>query len=117
MLVTLIFISFLLCHVYGLDRVVFSSSSSSVVLTVPCGRGGVREHRGERTRTDGTEPARRPAPEVVQDSACRDGAARRLWIPRNRRRAAPGGALRRSAAAYGVDARSLLPTVARRPGD
>src|SRR3984893_17318974 len=43
----------------------FSLSSCSSVLTVPCGRGGVREHLGERTRTGGTEPARHPAPEVL----------------------------------------------------
>src|SRR5947207_3357172 len=42
---------------------VFSLSSFSFVLIDPCGRGGVREHRGERTRTDGTEPARQPPPE------------------------------------------------------
>src|SRR5438093_4286656 len=116
MLVTLIFISFLLCHVRGWGRVVFSLSSFSLVLTDPCGRGGVREHLGERTRTDGTEPARHPPPEVVQVSAGRDGAVRPPWIPRNRPRAAPAGALTRSAAAYEADARSLPPTVGTRPG-
>src|SRR5216683_868290 len=116
MLVTLIFISFLLCHVRGLGRVVFSLSSSSLVLTDSCGRGGVREHPGERTRTDGTEPARCPPPEVDQVSAGRDGAVRPPWIPRNRPRAALAGALTRLAAAYQADARSLPPTVATRPG-
>src|SRR5712664_1090843 len=56
MLVTLIFISFLLCHVRGWRRVVFSLPSFSLVLIDPCGRGGVREHLRERTRTGGTEP-------------------------------------------------------------
>src|SRR6202022_4999245 len=120
MLVSLIFISFLLCHVRGLGRVVFSLSSFSLVLLArwidPCGRGGVREHLGERTRTDGTEPARLPPPEVVQVSVGRDGAVRPPWIPRNRPRAALAGALTRSAAAYEADARSLQPTVVTRPG-
>src|SRR5256714_837104 len=93
-----------------------SSSFSSLVLTDPCGRGGVREHPRERTRTDGTEPARHPPPEVVLASAGRDGAVRPPWIPRNRPRAARAGALTRSAAAYEVDARSLQPTVVTRPG-
>src|SRR4029450_7660624 len=35
----------------------FPSSSFSLVLIDPCGRGVVREHPRERTRTDGTEPA------------------------------------------------------------
>src|ERR1700730_13157786 len=104
------------CHVRGLGRVVFSLSSSSLMLTDPCGRGGVREHLGERTRTDGTAPARQPPPEVVQVSVGRDGAVRPPWIPRNRPLAAPAGALTRSAAAYEVDARSLQPTVVTRPG-
>src|SRR6202045_5350467 len=93
----------------------FSLSSFSLVLTVPCGRGGVREHLGERTRTGGTEPARHPPPEVVQVSAGRDGAVRPPWIPRNRPRAALASALTRSAAAYGVDARSLQPIAPTRP--
>src|SRR6476661_11061194 len=46
----------------------FSLSSFSLVLIDPCGRGGVREHPRERTRTDGTEPARHPPPEVGQVS-------------------------------------------------
>src|SRR5260370_33001019 len=116
MLVILIFISFLLCHVRGLGRVVFSLSSSSLVLTDSCGRGGVREHPGERTRTDGTEPARHPPPEVVQVSAGRDGAVRPPWIPGNRPHAAPAVALTRSAAAYEAGARFLQPTVLTRPG-
>src|SRR6266852_2862369 len=94
----------------------FSLSSFSLVLIDPCGRGGVREHLRERTRTDGTEPARHPPPEAVLASAGRDGAVRPPWIPRNRPRAALAGALTRSAAAYEVDARSLQPTVVTRPG-
>src|SRR5579864_1678717 len=93
----------------------FSLSSFSLVLIDPCGRGGVREHPRERTRTDGTEPARHPPPEVVQVSAGRDGAVRPPWIPRNRPRAALAGALTRSAATYEADARSLQPTVVTRP--
>src|SRR5258708_1430800 len=115
MLVISIFISFLLCHVRGLGRVVFSLSSFSSVLTDPCGRGGVREHPGERTRTDGTEPARHPPPEVVLASVGRDGAVHPPCILRNRPRAALAGALTRSAAAYEADARSLRPTVVTRP--
>src|SRR2546421_8404317 len=46
----------------------FSLSSFSLVLIDPCGRGGVRAHPRERTRTDGTEPARQRPPEVVQVS-------------------------------------------------
>src|SRR5216683_1806067 len=97
----------------------FSLSSFSLVLVYPCdpcGPGGAREHLRERTRTGGTEPARRPPPEVVQVSAGRDGAVRPPWIPRNRPRAALAGALTRSAAAYEADARSLPPTVGTRPG-
>src|SRR5438876_2437992 len=96
--------------------IVFSLSTLLLVLIDPCGRGGVREHPRERTRTDGTEPARHPPPEVVQVSAGRDGAVRPPWIPRNRPRAARAGALTRSAAAYKADARSLQPTVVTRPG-
>src|ERR1700675_1884396 len=99
------------------DRsVIFSLASFSLVLIDPCGRGGVREHLRERTRTDGTEPARHRPPEVVQFSAGRGGAVRPPWIPRNRPRAALADALTRSAAAYEVDARSLPPTVVTRPG-
>src|SRR5207245_5060070 len=114
--------SFLTCAplagpgVYCSRSVIFSLSSFSFVLIDPCGRGGVREHPCERTRTDGTEPARQRPPEVVQVSAGRDGAVRPPWIPRNRPRAALAGALTRSAAAYEVDARSLPPTVGTRPG-
>src|SRR5213080_3746787 len=93
-----------------------SSFSLSFVLIDPCGRGGVREHPRERTRTGGTEPARHPPLEAVQVSAGRDGAVRPPWIPRNRPRAALAGALTRSAVAYEVDARSLQPTVVTRPG-
>ena len=78
---------------------------------MPCGRGGVREHPGEPTRTGGTAPARHPPPEVVQVSVGRDDAVRPPWTPRNRRRAARAGASTRSAAAYEADARSLRPTV------
>src|ERR1700740_256372 len=116
MLVTLIFISFLLCQVRGLGRVAFSLPFFSLVLIDLNGRGGVREHLRERTRTDGTEPTRHPPPEVVQVSACRDGAVRPPSILRNQPRAALAGALTRSAAAYEVDARSLQPTVVTRPG-
>src|SRR5438093_72440 len=115
MLVTLIFTSFLLCHVRGLGRVVFSLSSLSLLLTHPCGRSAVREHPRERTRTGGTEPARHRHAEVVLASAGRDGAGRPPWLPRNRPRAARAGALTRSAAAYQADARSLRPTVGTRP--
>src|SRR5437660_6872863 len=96
--------------------IIFSLSSFSLVLMDPCGRGGVREHPGERTRTGGTEPARHPPPEVVLALAGRDGAVRPPWIPRNRPRAALAGALIRSVAAYEADARSLQPTVVTRPG-
>src|SRR4029077_865974 len=82
----------------------------------PCGRGGVREHLRERTKTDGTEPARYRPPEADQVSIGRDGAVRPPWIPRNRPRAALAGALTQSAAACEVDARSLQPTVATPPG-
>src|SRR3989442_1957751 len=108
--------------VYCSRSVIFFSLSSfsfvlpSLLMNVPCGRGGVREHLRERTRTDGTEPARHPPPEMVLASAGRDGAVRPPWIPRNRPRAALAGALTRSAAAYEADARSLQPTVVTRPG-
>src|ERR1700674_1044268 len=45
--------------------ILFSLSSFSLVLIDPCGRGGVREHLRERTRTYGTEPARHPPPKVL----------------------------------------------------
>src|SRR5580692_4426688 len=116
MLVTLIFISFLLCDGRGLGRVVFSLSSFSLALIDPCGRGGVREHPRERTRTGGTELARRRSPEVVLVSAGRDGAVDPPWILRNLPRAARAGAWTRLAAAYQADARSLPRTVGTRPG-
>src|SRR2546427_9232485 len=94
----------------------FSLSSLSLVLIDPCGRGGVREHPRERTRTGGTEPARHAPPEAVLASDGRDGAVRPPWIPRNRPRAARAGALTRSAAASEADARFLQPTVVTRPG-
>src|SRR4029077_8609183 len=125
MLVTFIFISFLLCHVRGLGRVVFSLAFfsfvlqllvlTSLVLKDPCGRGAVREHPRDRTRTGGTHPARHPPPETVQVSAGRDGVVRPRWTPRNPPLAARAGALTRSAASYQVDARSLPPTVVTRP--
>src|SRR6516165_2126165 len=86
------------------------------MLTDPRGRGGVREHLGEPTKTDGTEPARHPPPEVVLVLVGRDGAVRPLWIRRNRPGAAPAGAWTQSAAAYEADARSRQPTVVTRPG-
>src|SRR5580693_9940389 len=94
----------------------FSLSSFSLVLIDSCGRGGVQEHLHERTRIDGTEPARHPRLEVVQVSAGRDGAVRPPWILRNRPLAELADALTRSAATYEVDARSLQPTVVTRPG-
>ena len=81
-----------------------------------CGRDGVQAHPDEWTRNGETEPARHPAPEVVQGSGGRDGVVRPPWIRRNRPPAARAGALTRSAAAYEADARSLQPTVATRPG-
>src|SRR5215468_7038582 len=95
----------------------FSLSCFSFVLMDPCGRGGVREHRRERTRTGGTAPARHPPPEVVQVSVGRDGAVHPPWILRNRPLAALASALTRSAAACEVGARSLQPTVVTRRGD
>src|SRR5215813_3139431 len=85
--------------------IVFSLSTLFLVLLDPCGRGGVREHPRERTRTGGTEPARHPPPERVQVSAGRDGAVRPPWLPRTRPRAARAGALTRSAVAYEADVR------------
>src|SRR5215469_15649931 len=115
MLVSLIFISSLLCRVRGLRRRAFSFSSFSSVLIDPCGRGGVRERPRERTRTGGTGPAKHPPPEKVHVSAGTDAAVRPPWIPRNRPRAAPAGALIRSAASYQALARSLQPTVLTQP--
>src|SRR6266699_4664211 len=99
------------CQVRGLRRVLFSLSSFSLVLPFSllqldlCGRGGVREHPRDRTRTGGTAPASHPPLEMVQVSAGRDGAVRPPWILRNRPLVGPGGALTQSAAAYEVDAR------------
>src|SRR6202021_557878 len=112
----LIFIFLLLCRDRDSGRVAFSLFSFSFVSIPRCGRGGVREHPRERTRTDGTEPARHPPPEVIRVSGGRGGAARPPRIPRNRRRAARAGALKRWAGAYEVDAPSLQRTVVRRPG-
>src|ERR1700722_10248691 len=108
MLVTLIFILFLLYHV-----AVWAAPSFPFD---PCGRDGVREHLRERTRTGGTEPARHQPPEMVPVSAGRGAAVRPPWIPRNRPRAARAGAWTRSAASYEGGARSLQPTVGTRPG-
>src|ERR1700730_3311375 len=103
--------------VYSSRTVIFFSLSSFLLVSIdPCGRGAVRARRGERTRTDGTEPARHRAPEVVQVSVGRDCAVRPPWIPRSRPRAALAGAWTRSAAAYEGDARSLQPIVPTRPG-
>src|ERR1700686_2521775 len=100
---------------YCSRSVIFSLSSFSLVLIDPYGRGGVREHLGERTRTDGTEPAKHPLPEGVLVSDGRDGAVRPPWILRNRPHAALAGVLTPSAAPSEVDARSLPPTVVTRP--
>src|SRR5438874_6966169 len=94
----------------------FSLSSFSFVLIDPGGRGAVRAHPRERPRPDGTERARHPPPEALQVSVDRGGAARPPWIPRNRPRAARGGALTPSAAASEGGVRSLQQTVVTRPG-
>src|SRR5262249_30724775 len=61
--------------VYRARSLILSSFSCfSMVLICPCGRGGVREHLRDPTKIDGTAPARHPPPEMVQASACRDGA-------------------------------------------
>src|SRR5579884_3337830 len=88
-------------------------SSSSLFGIDPCCRDGVREHRREQTRSDGTEPARHPLPEVVPVSGDTGGAVRPPWIPQNRRRAARAGALIRSAAAFQAVARFLQLTFVR----
>src|SRR5579871_3409986 len=103
-----------LCRVDS--TVIFFSLFFSLWLIDPCGRGGVRERRHERTKTGGTELARHPPPEAVRVSAGRDGAARPPWILRSRRLVALAGASTRSAAAYEVDAQSRPPTVVTRPG-
>src|SRR5437763_14805331 len=111
MLMTLIFISLLLITSAIWTAAFFSSPSFWLIDQFPCGRGGVREHPGERTRTGGTALATNRPPEVVQVSVDRGGAVRPPWIPRSRRRAAPAGALTQPAAAYQAGAQSLLPTV------
>src|SRR5215469_2289450 len=120
MLVTLIFISFLLCHVRGLGRVVSFPSFSfsllaSLVLMTPCGPGGVRAHPCARTRTGGTARARHPLPEIVPALAGKDAAAHPRWTPRNRFPAALAGAWTPSAASYEAGARSLQPTALKEP--
>src|SRR5205814_687888 len=94
----------------------FSVSSFSFVLIDPCGRGGVREHPRERTRTDGTEPAKHRPREAVRASGGKGGAVRPPWIRRIRLRAALAGALTRSVAAYEADALSLQLNVVTKPG-
>src|SRR5579862_1736097 len=83
----------------------------------PCGRDSVLEHPRDWTRTAGTEPASYPTPGMVRVSGGTDGAVRRPWIPRNRRRAALADAWRRPAATYEVDARSRPPIAETRPVD
>ena len=51
------------------SAIIFSLSYFSLGSIDPCGRGGVREHLRERTRTGGTEPARHPPPAVGPDRA------------------------------------------------
>src|SRR5580704_3981872 len=77
MLVTLIFILYLLFRFFDSDSV-FSGSSLSRVGTGPCDRDGVREHRCAPTRSDGTGRARRRAPEwsglqPIEAPLCVDG--------------------------------------------
>src|SRR5690348_8713515 len=115
MLVTLIFISFLLGPSRGLARASFYCCSFLLLVIVPSARGAVPEHPRDRTRTGGTAPARHPPPEMVQVSAGRVGAGRPPWIPRNRPLAARAGAWTPSAASYQAGARSLPPTVGTRP--
>src|SRR5215469_2514941 len=93
----------------------FSLSCFSFVLMDPCGRGGVREHLRERTRTGGTAPARHPPPEVVQASAGRDDAVHPRWTPRSLPLAVLESAWIPWAAASAAAARSLQPTVPKRP--
>src|SRR5438552_8981894 len=106
-LVTLIFISFLLCHVRGLGRVVFSWSSFSLVLTDPYGRGGVRGRgycltiagkmrkaspQQSRAHIGGRPRCR--SPERSRSSRCgRARAAQGASSPAGRRR--PGSPIRR----------------------
>src|SRR5437764_8269427 len=115
MLVSLIFISLLLFHVRRWDGGLFSSFSVWTPLEDPCGRGGVREHQRERTRSGGREPARHPTPGKARASGGRDDAVRRPWIPRSRPGAGHASPLRPLAAACEADARSLPPTVGMRP--
>src|SRR5262249_48887152 len=93
----------------------FSLAFSSLLWIdfLPCGRGDVRDRRRDRTRSDGTELAMHPAPEVVQVLAGRDGVVRPRWIRRNRRLAVLANVLIRSAAAYEAGAQALRPTVVR----
>src|SRR5260370_18710018 len=111
MLVNLIFISFLLCHVRGLAALSFLLSFSmmltSLVLTDPCGRGGVQEHPREPTRSGGTEPATYPPLETGPASAGRDGAVRPPSIPRNPPRPARAHASKPAAPPYQSDARPI----------
>src|SRR5579862_45918 len=117
MLVTLIFICFLLCCVRGRGRVVFWSWFLLLLpdSPPPCGRGAVPEHPGAATRTGGTDPARHSFPEMAQASAGIAAAGHPPWIPRSPPRAAPAGAWTPSAAACPAAARSLPPTVVTSP--
>src|SRR5579862_8034109 len=119
MVVTLIFISSLLCCVRGgaaSADYFFSVSLAGAVWLGPCGQGGVQEHRCEKTRTGGTDRAMHPPREMVLAAAGRGGAARPPLIPRSRPRAARAGAWTRSAGSFEAGARSLPPTVLMKPG-
>src|SRR5215467_4746023 len=116
MVVSLIFIS--LPPVSGVRAAaLFSWLCFLSALTDPSGRDGAQEHPRERTRTGGREPTRPPVPQMVPASAGTNVAVRLPWTPRNRLRAARAGALKRSAATYEADLRSLQPTVVTRPAD
>src|SRR5882757_2191700 len=100
MLVTLIFILFLLCCDCVLGCVFFCSSLSLARMG-PCDRDAVPERRCAPTRSDGTERAKRRVPETVQTSGDRGGAVRRQSIRRTRRREGRANAWRRLAATCG----------------
>src|ERR1700730_9043613 len=65
-------------------------SSSRSALPFACGRRGLSScgrppiQLRERTRTDGTEPAKHPPPEVVLASADRDGAVQAAAVGAHR---------------------------------
>src|SRR5271155_1129110 len=117
MLVTFIFISFLLFKVLlfnarGLAALSFFLSSSmrlaslvlaDLMLMDPCGpgaydSGGVPGRPREPTRTGGTEPAMNPPPGIAPASAGRDAAVRPPSIQQTQRPAARAGASTQSAA-------------------